>query len=87
MNEVFYAWRLSPNIFEAAAATSLTMIIEASSRFALVVFKLNIVRLLVALADSTVSQRFEGEPPARVTIGVASLPLGAVFEIDAIAAQ
>ncbi|HWT24992.1 MAG TPA: Rid family detoxifying hydrolase [Solirubrobacteraceae bacterium] len=29
---------------------------------------------------------FEGEPPARTTIGVASLPLGATVEIDAILA-
>src|SRR5919107_4409431 len=29
---------------------------------------------------------FEGEPPARTTIGVASLPLGADVEIDAILA-
>jgi 2-iminobutanoate/2-iminopropanoate deaminase len=29
---------------------------------------------------------FEGEPPARTTIGVASLPLGAAVEIDAILA-
>jgi 2-iminobutanoate/2-iminopropanoate deaminase len=29
---------------------------------------------------------FEGEPPARTTIGVASLPLGAEVEIDAILA-
>jgi 2-iminobutanoate/2-iminopropanoate deaminase len=29
---------------------------------------------------------FEGEPPARTTIGVVSLPLGAAVEIDAILA-
>jgi 2-iminobutanoate/2-iminopropanoate deaminase len=29
---------------------------------------------------------FEGEPPARTTIGVASLPLGATVEVDAILA-
>jgi len=29
---------------------------------------------------------FEGEPPARTTIGVVSLPLGADVEIDAILA-
>jgi 2-iminobutanoate/2-iminopropanoate deaminase len=30
---------------------------------------------------------FEGDPPARVTVGVAALPKGASVEIDAIVAQ
>ena len=55
----------------------------------------NVVRATLYLTDMAEFQKvnklyaecFEGEPPARVTIGVASLPLGAVFEIDAIAAQ
>ena len=29
---------------------------------------------------------FEGDPPARVTVGVAALPLGSAVEIDAIVA-
>lgn len=37
--------------------------------------------------DAVYGARFLGEAPARVAIGVAALPKGAAFEIDAIAAR
>jgi len=52
------------------------------------------VRLTVFVTDmgtfaevnAAYAQFFEAEPPARVTVGVAALPLGARVEIDAIVA-
>lgn len=52
------------------------------------------VRLTVYLTDMTsfgevneaYAEFFEADPPARVTVGVAALPLGANVEIDAIVA-
>lgn len=39
-----------------------------------------------AAVNEAYGQAFDGEPPARVTVGVAALPLGADVEIDAIVA-
>ena len=39
-----------------------------------------------AAVNEVYATYFEGDPPARVTIGVASLPKGADVEIDAIIA-
>jgi 2-iminobutanoate/2-iminopropanoate deaminase len=36
--------------------------------------------------NETYGRAFEGDPPARVTVGVAALPKGAQIEIDAIVA-
>jgi 2-iminobutanoate/2-iminopropanoate deaminase len=55
----------------------------------------HVVRTTVYLTDiadfqtmnGVYADYFETEPPARVTIAVAALPLGAVVEIDAIASE
>ena len=41
---------------------------------------------MFAEVNAAYAEYFPGEPPARTTIGVASLPLGADVEIDAIVA-
>jgi 2-iminobutanoate/2-iminopropanoate deaminase len=39
-----------------------------------------------AEVNAAYAEFFEGDPPARVTVGVTELPLGARVEIDAIVA-
>ncbi len=55
----------------------------------------HVVKATVLLADmddfaavnSIYAERFTGDPPARAAYGVAKLPLGALVEIEAIAAR